>query len=158
MFEPITIDATSVEAIHPERRGKHDKEVHPNKSSSKPKTKKFKGKGKGKYKKTTTNKNEEGKPTCTYCKKEAHNKDHCWKFHLELKPKKYGGKGSRRHLQLCNNTLVPITMARYKLHLWESKVTTLFMLIQALKFMLVQVLQMYLMLMNKIGVNYSILW
>jgi len=47
--------------------------------------------------KATTTKNEEGaKPSCTHCKKEGHDDEHCWKLHLELKPKRFGGKNKQK--------------------------------------------------------------
>jgi len=32
------------------------------------------------------------KPSCTHCKKDGHDDEHCWIFHLELRPKKFDGK------------------------------------------------------------------
>ena len=70
LFEPTTIDAANVKAIHLERRINNDKEEKPKKTYFKPHNGKFKGKGKGKDKKATTTKKEEGaKPSYTHCKK-----------------------------------------------------------------------------------------
>ena len=46
-----------------------------------------------KDKKTTTVKREEGNPSCTHCKKNGHDDEHCWKLHLEKIPKRLSGKG-----------------------------------------------------------------
>ena len=40
--------------------------------------------------------NKKGEPSCTHCKKEGPDEEHCWKLHLELKPKKFGGKGNQK--------------------------------------------------------------
>jgi hypothetical protein len=40
-----------------------------------------------------TTKKEEGNPSFTHCKKYEHDVEHCWKLHLDLKPKIFGGKG-----------------------------------------------------------------
>jgi len=93
LFEPTTIDAMSVKAIHLERKRKNDKEYHPKKSCFKPHNGKFKGKAKGKDKKENTTKKEEGaKPSCTHCKKEGDDDEHSWKFLLELKSNIFRGK------------------------------------------------------------------
>lgn len=97
LFEPTIIDASSVNAIHLESRGKNDKEEQPKKSSFKRHNGKFKGKGKGKEKKAATTKKEEGaKPSCTHCKKEFHDDEHCWKLYPVLKPKIFGGKNKQK--------------------------------------------------------------
>ena len=83
MFNPTNIDKESVQATHIEAsKGKHgfkdmSKETHEFEKKSK---------GRGKSKKIATMKNEE-KPKCSHCKRKRHDKDHCWKLHLELKPK-----------------------------------------------------------------------
>jgi len=92
LFEPTTIDVTSVKAIHIENRGKNEREDQSKKPPFKPPNGKSKVKWKGKEKKTTTAK-EGVRPYCSHCKKEGHNDDHYWKKHLEKHPKKYGGKG-----------------------------------------------------------------
>lgn len=86
-----------MKAIHLESMGKNDKEEQPKKSSFKPHNGKFKGKGKGKDKKaSTTNKEEGAKKSCMHCKKEGHDDELCTKFHPELKPKRFGGKGKKK--------------------------------------------------------------
>ena len=61
---------------------------------------KLKGKGKRKDKKAATTKKGEGsKPSCTHYKKEGHDNDHCWKLHLELNPKRFGGKGKQKTVE-----------------------------------------------------------
>jgi hypothetical protein len=47
-----------------------------------------------KDKSTTTVKREEGKPSCTHCKKSGHDDEHFWKLHPEKRPKQFGGKGN----------------------------------------------------------------
>ena len=39
---------------------------------------------------------EEEKITCKHCSKEGHDEDHCWKLHLELRPKKQNNKGKQK--------------------------------------------------------------
>jgi len=100
LFEPSTIDSVSVKVIHLESKGMNDKEDQPKKSSFKPHNGKFKGRGKGKYKKATTSKKEEGEnPSCTHCKKEGHDDEHCWKLHLELKAKRFCGKNKQKTVE-----------------------------------------------------------
>ena len=41
-------------------------------------------------------KKNEVKPYCNHCNKEGHDERHCWKFHLELKAKRNGGKGRQK--------------------------------------------------------------
>lgn len=96
LFEPTTIHAGSVKAIHIEYKGKNDEEYNPNKSSFKPHNGNFKGKGKGKEKKAATTKEEGVNPSCTHCKKEVHDDEQCWKLHIKLKPKRFGGKGKKK--------------------------------------------------------------
>lgn len=70
LFEPTTIDVTSVKATHLESIGKNDKVEKIKRYSFTPHNDKFKGKGKGKDKKVATTKKEEReKPSCTHCKK-----------------------------------------------------------------------------------------
>ena len=110
LFQPTTIDVVSVKAIHLESKGKNDKEYHPNKSSFKPHNGKFKGKGKGKDKKETRTKKEQGEnPSCTHCKKEGHDDEHCWKFHPQLKQKIFGGKEKKNMVETMPRDLGPIT-------------------------------------------------
>jgi len=106
LFEPTTIDAANVKAIHLESKGKNDKEDQPKKSSSKPHNGKFKGKGKGKDKKTTTTKKGGAKSSCTHCKKEGCDDEHCCKLHPQLKPKRFGGKGKQNTMATVQRNLV----------------------------------------------------
>jgi hypothetical protein len=90
LFNPVNLDEVYVQETHLESRGNNVHGYHTKKPS------KFQGntfKGKIKDKKTTTTKKEEGKSSCTYGKKDGHDDEHCWKLHLDLKPKRYGGKG-----------------------------------------------------------------
>ena len=48
MFQPTTIESSSVKAIHLENRRRNDKDDHSKKPPFKPSNGKFKGKGKGK--------------------------------------------------------------------------------------------------------------
>jgi len=90
MFNPSSIDEVSVEATHLEARGKN---VNPEIGGSlKPTTSKNKGKEKQKLKERKENAIQKAKPSCTHCKKDGHDNEHCWSLHLELKPKKFDGK------------------------------------------------------------------
>ena len=106
LFEPTTIDVTSLKDIHLESRGKNDKEEQPNKSSFKPHNGKFKGKGKGKDKKAATiKKEEEANSSCTHWKKEGHDDEHCWKLHPKLKPKRFGWKNKQNTVEIAQQNL-----------------------------------------------------
>jgi hypothetical protein len=87
MFNPSNLDDVCVQATHLEARGKHANDTFMKKSSKF--DSKFKDKDKGK-KKMATIKKEGEKPTCSHCQK-GHDVSKCWKLHLELRPKKYGG-------------------------------------------------------------------
>eukprot|EP00253_Pinus_taeda_P026466 PITA_26466 len=90
MFNPTRLDDVSVQATHLKARGKN---VTPDVGkSSKSFENKNKGKKKLKWKERKTNTIKKDKPSCTHCKKEGHDEAHCWSLHLELKPKKFGGK------------------------------------------------------------------
>ena len=60
LFEPTTIDSTSVKAIHLENRGKNDRDDHFKKPPFKPPNEKPKVNGKGKDKRTASTKKDEG--------------------------------------------------------------------------------------------------
>ncbi len=60
--------------------------------SSKPTASKRKEKRKHKWKERKTNTVQKTKSSCTHCKKDGHDDEHCWILHLELKPKKFEGK------------------------------------------------------------------
>ena len=90
MFNPISIGEVSFKATHIEARGKNgNPEVR---GSSKPTASKNKEKRKQKWKERKTNTVPKSKSSCTHCKKDGHDDEHCWILHLELKPKKFKGK------------------------------------------------------------------
>ncbi len=73
LFEPTTIDSTSVKAIQLENRGKNETNDHFKKPPFKPTNGKPKVKGKGNKKMTTSTKKDEGeRPYCSHCKMEGH--------------------------------------------------------------------------------------
>jgi hypothetical protein len=74
-----------VQATHLENRGRDVQEDPMKKPLSLPH--KYFKKFKKKDKKTTTIMREGGTPSCTHCKKNGHDEEHCWKLHLEKKPK-----------------------------------------------------------------------
>jgi hypothetical protein len=94
LFNPTSLDEVCVQATHLENRGKHDKEDPMKKPSNFPQ-KTFK-KFKRKDKKTAIVTREGGKPSCTHCKRSGNDEEHCWKLHLEKKPKQFGGKGKTK--------------------------------------------------------------
>jgi hypothetical protein len=83
-----------VQATHLENMGKHVQEDPTKKPSNFP-HKTFK-KFKRKNKKTATMMREGGKTSCTHYKKSSHDEEHCWKLHLEKRPKQFGGKGKTK--------------------------------------------------------------
>ena len=91
LFNPTSLDEVCAQATHLENKEKHVQEDSTKKPSNLP-HKPFKN-FKKKDKKTTTVKREEGKPSCTHCKKSGHNDEHCWKLHPEKSSKQFGGKG-----------------------------------------------------------------
>ena len=106
LFEPTTIDSTSVKAIHLENKGKNERDDHFKKSPFKPPNGKPKLKGKGKEKRMTSTKKYEGERTyCNHYKKEGHDDDHCWKQYSEKRPKKYGGKGKQKTTEIVQQDL-----------------------------------------------------
>eukprot|EP00253_Pinus_taeda_P026350 PITA_26350 len=87
MFNLTSIDEVSIQATHLEVRGKN---VNPEVGgSSKPTASKNKEKRKQKWKERKTNIVQKTKSSCTHCKKDGHDDEHCWILHLKLKPKKY---------------------------------------------------------------------
>jgi len=60
LFEPNTIDSTSVKDIHLKNRGKNERDDHSKKPHFKPPNGKSKVKGNGKEKRTTSTKKDEG--------------------------------------------------------------------------------------------------
>ena len=90
MFNPTSIDEVSVQATHLEARGKNgNPEVG---GPSQPTVSKSKEKRKQKWKARKANTAQKGKASCTHCKKEGHDDEHCWILHPELRPKKSVGK------------------------------------------------------------------
>jgi hypothetical protein len=85
LFNPTSLDEVCVQATHIERRGKNVQE-DPTKKPSKFSHNQFKGKFKRKEKKTVTKKKGEGNPSCTHCKRDGHDDEHCWKLHMEKIP------------------------------------------------------------------------
>jgi hypothetical protein len=79
-----------VQATHLENMGKHVQEDPTKKPSNFP-HKTFNN-FKRKDKKTATVTREGGKPSFTHCKKSSHDEEHCWKLHLEKKPRQFSGK------------------------------------------------------------------
>ena len=94
IFNPTILDEVCVHATHFELRGK----IIPQEGSKKPFTSGNKGKNKfkGKGKKNSYAKKEGEKLTCKNCSKEGHDEAHCWKLHLEMKPKKFNNKGKQK--------------------------------------------------------------
>jgi hypothetical protein len=91
LFNPTSLDEVFVQTTHLENRGKHVQEYPTKKPSNFP-HKQFK-KFKRKDNKIATIKREEGKPSCTHCKKSGHYDEHCWKLHPKKRLKQFGGKG-----------------------------------------------------------------
>ena len=83
MFNPTNLDEVCVQAMHIESKGKS---VHDNFSSVQPSQSK-EGKQKGKSKHTATVKKGDTKLLCSHCQRDGHDEEHCWKLHLDLKPK-----------------------------------------------------------------------
>jgi hypothetical protein len=91
MFNPSNLDEVCVHTTHLEARGRnktHEGHKNPFIHGDKGK-RKFKGNGK----KNVVVKKEGEKFTCKHCSKDGHDEDHCWKLHLERRPKKFGNKG-----------------------------------------------------------------
>jgi len=68
LFESKTLDDATVKVVHLERRGKHEKDIHP--------------------KRVVTTRRRGAKPSCTHCEKEGHGEENCWKLQPELRPKR----------------------------------------------------------------------
>jgi hypothetical protein len=94
LFNPTSLDKVCVQANHLENMGKHVQEDPTKKPSNLP-HKPFK-KFKSKDKKTTMVKREEGNPSYTHYSKSGHDDEHCWKLHLEKRPKTFSGKGKMK--------------------------------------------------------------
>ena len=90
MFNPTKLDEVFVRETHLEARGKNV----PQQGSKNPfqigdkGNEKFKGKGN----KNASVKKEGEKIICKHCSKEGHDEDHCWKLHLEMRPKLFNDK------------------------------------------------------------------
>jgi hypothetical protein len=104
LFNPTSVDEVCVQATHLENRGKNVQD-NPTRKPSKFPHNQFKGKFKRKDKKTTTTKKGEGKPSYTHCKKDGHDDEHCWKLHLEKKPKQFSGKGKTKTIATLQQDL-----------------------------------------------------
>jgi hypothetical protein len=94
LFKPTSLDEVCVQATHLKNRGKHVQKDPIKKSSNFPQNtfKKFKRKDKN----TSTVTREGGKPSFIHCKKGSYDEEHCWKLHLENKPKQFGEKGKTK--------------------------------------------------------------
>jgi hypothetical protein len=88
MFNPTNLDEVCVHATHLEARGKNDTHEGFKKTYSQgdKEKKKFKANGR----KNAVVKKEREKFTCKHCSKDGHDEDHCWKLHLERRPKNFG--------------------------------------------------------------------
>eukprot|EP00253_Pinus_taeda_P011874 PITA_11874 len=90
MFNPTSLDEVSVQATHLGARGKNgNPEVG---GPSQPTVSKSKEKRKQKWKARKDNIAQQGKASCTHCRKEGHDDEHCWILHPERRPKKSEGK------------------------------------------------------------------
>lgn len=100
------IDVGNVKAIYLGIRGKNDRDDQAKKTSFNPQHGKFQTKGKGKAKKTVVAKKEDGAtPSCMHRNREGHDEDHCWKLHLELRPKRFSGKGKQKIVETAQQDL-----------------------------------------------------
>eukprot|EP00253_Pinus_taeda_P006067 PITA_06067 len=89
-LRPTSIDEVSIQETHLEARGKN---VNPKVGgSSKPTARKIKEKRKQKWKERKINTVQKTKSSCTHCKKDGHDDEHCWILHPELRLKKFEGK------------------------------------------------------------------
>jgi len=93
MFNPTSIDEVSLQAMHLEARSKNGNPKVG--GSSKPTRSENKEKRKKKWKERKTNTVQKIKSSCTHCKKDVHDDEHCSILHRELKPKKFKGKKKR---------------------------------------------------------------
>lgn len=85
MLNPNNLGEVCVQSMQLESRGKNIQEEGSKRKPFKGKEKEKGGKGKGK--KNASVKKEGEKIACKHCSKEVHDEAHCWKFHLELRPK-----------------------------------------------------------------------
>jgi hypothetical protein len=90
MFNPTNIDEVCVHATHLEEKGKNSPQAGMNKPSFNGDKGKRKFKGNGK--KNASVKKEGEKISCKHCSKDGQDKDHCWKLHPEMRPKKFNKK------------------------------------------------------------------
>jgi hypothetical protein len=103
MFNLTNFDEVCVQATHIESGGRN---VHDSFSEDSVQSKEGKNKGKEKLKWTTMVKKEDEKPSCSYCKKEGHDDDKCWKLHPELKPKWFQNqKGNKKTTTIIQQDL-----------------------------------------------------
>lgn len=95
MFNPTSIDEVSIQATHLEARGKNG---NPKVGGpSQPTVSKSKEKRKQKWKARKANTAPKSKASCTHCKKDGHDDEHCWILHPEVRPKKSEGKNKKIH-------------------------------------------------------------
>jgi hypothetical protein len=88
MFNPSNLDEVCVQATHLEERGRN--ETHEGNKKTFNHGDKGKKKFRGNVKRNVVVKKEGEKFTCKNCSKDCHDEDHCWKLHLERRPKKFG--------------------------------------------------------------------
>jgi hypothetical protein len=89
MFGPTNLDEVFVQATYIEV-GKTGVGVSEESSSRKEDKRKWNDK------KSNAVTRKEEKPSCKHCKKEGHDEDHCWKLHLEKRPKWFKEKKRRQ--------------------------------------------------------------
>jgi len=89
MFNSTSIDEVSIQATHLEARGKNGSPKVG--ESSQPIASKNKEKRKQKWKARKANTTQKSKSSCTHCKKDGHDDEHCWILHPELRPKNFKG-------------------------------------------------------------------
>jgi hypothetical protein len=104
LFNPTSLDEVCVQETHVQNKGKHVQEYPTKKASNLP-HKQFK-KFKRKDKKETTVNMEEGKPSCTHCKKNVHDDEHCWKLNPEKRLKQFDGEGKTNTVATVQQDLV----------------------------------------------------
>eukprot|EP00253_Pinus_taeda_P032857 PITA_32857 len=91
----ISLDSPETLLKYIEARGKN---VNPEVGgSSKPTANKNKEKRKEKWKERKANAIQKTKPSCTHCKKDGHDDEHCWILHPELRPKRYDCKNKKNY-------------------------------------------------------------
>jgi len=101
MFNLTRIDEVSVQATHLEARGKNgNPEVG---GPSQPTASKNKEKRRQKWKARKANTTQKSKASCTHCKKDGHDDEHCWILHPELRPKKFEGKKKKTVAAIQND-------------------------------------------------------